>query len=648
MSKLELFFKKKEIIFCILISFLIVTIWFSSGEQLASGEESFSIFNKVSMDLQTSWWQPSGSGYPIPIYINRLVPIIFTKTLLSLNIQMFLIQAVFYFILIFTGMVGMYFFVRELLKENSFVPLIASIFYFLNLYSQLQIFGRFLYSGMMAWSFLPISLFFWMRWSETFKFKWMVYFSLTSVLFSLSYLQPANIITLWTPLAIWSFYLLFKNRKNLSLVSRIILISTLGIVMWALINVWWLYPYIKIGNLSFISVVSFKSNIDSLVGVSKYFNTPQVLLLRQNFFLGSTSQFYSFYSQVWVYLVSIMVLVIAFIGFIKGRKSKYWLYLVILLFIGWFISKGSNPPFGKAFFGWLFSTIPSSAVLRNPYEKFGIVWLLPYSVFFALGLAKIKNKLLRIFILFLACGVLVWPIWTGRIMKNKRVSVPDYYQEANSWLNQQASDARLFHVPATLGDGMAYSWNYNGVEPSEFLFDKASVSKIVRTKYFDSKYQSLLVFFNENKDFQRIFREMNIGYVILHKDIDSGVSWGDYKKPEAVLKSARNIMLVASFGDLDIYKFDGLDQNSLFETSEGSQVTTYTKINPRHYKVFIKGATKPFSLNFKTTFNESWKARINNLELKEHTLVYDYANDWRIDKEGDYTIDIVFKVWPWE
>ena len=626
------------------VAIFISGVWFRDNKLLASGEEGIPFSDPAKMvSLYSNPWYNTGTGYPIPIVVPR-VTFYGLASLVNLVFPNWATQKLIFGLLIFVGTFSTYLLVNLMVKKD-FVSTFAALFYMFNLYTMSQVWNRFLYVGMTAWAYLPLFLLLWIKYLEEKKWFWLSSLALSTVVFSNAFGHPAFLFTLWTPVVLYFFTRLVKNRFR---PRRDVLNFLKGAILIFIVNAWWLYPYIKLGNSTFSDISNWKANFDSLLGVSKYFPTKAILILNQTFLFGKNFWWFGFYTNPWTTGLSILILAIVITGWVKSYKHKAWVFLTSLAVVGWFISKGSNPPFGKAFFGWLFSTIPSSAVLRNPYEKFGIVWLLPYSVFFALGLPKIKNKLLRIFILFLACGVLVWPIWTGRIMKNKRVSIPDYYQEANSWLNQEAYDARLFHVPATVGDGMTYSWNYNGVEPSEFLFDKASVSKILRTKYFDAKYQSLLVSFNENTDFQRIFREMNIGYIILHKDIDASVPWGDYKKPEVVLKSARNIMLAARFGDLDIYKFDGLGQNSLFETSEGSLVIRYTKINPRHYKVFIKGATKPFSLNFKTTFNDSWKASINNLELKEHTLVYDYANGWRIDKEGDYTIDIVFKVWPWE
>ena len=71
-------------------------------------------------------------------------------------------------------------------------------------------------------------------------------------------------------------------------------------------------------------------------------------------------------------------------------------------------------------------------------------------------------------------------------------------------------------------------------------------------------------------------------------------------------------------------------------------------MSPARYRVQIGNARQRFDLIFKSTFNELWETKIDGKKLDEHFLVYDYANAWRIDRIGDYNIDIVFKVWPWE
>jgi hypothetical protein len=75
---------------------------------------------------------------------------------------------------------------------------------------------------------------------------------------------------------------------------------------------------------------------------------------------------------------------------------------------------------------------------------------------------------------------------------------------------------------------------------------------------------------------------------------------------------------------------------------------SYQKLKSSRYQVKVSQAETPFTLVFKSTFNNLWEARINGEKISDHFLIYDYANAWKLNRKGDYTIDVVFKVWPWE
>lgn len=367
--------------------------------------------------------------------------------------------------------------------------------------------------------------------------------------------------------------------------------------------------------------------------------------------------FFDFYSKNWVYLVSIIILAVAIVGLWVSKKLKNWSFIFLLAILGWFVSKGSNVPFGLSTFDFLFKNFTFTQSLRNSYEKFGVVWALPYSIFFALGLnfvyQKTRNRMSGLLagVIFLsACVVLVWPMWTGELYKTMRVKIPDYYEEANAYLNERKDDGRILQLPMIEGDAVGYAWGYRGVEPSEFLFDRSSVSKILRAKYFDDKYLNLYREFVNKKDYNKQLEEMNIKYLVLHNDLVPEAS-GASSSAEVVktLQKNNDIRFLKTFGELKVYEYTGNKTPGLFIMEQGrTLLLNYQKVAPTRYLVNVQDADKPFSLIFRETYNDLWEARIDGEKLDRHYLVYDYANVWGIEKKGNYNIDIVFKVWPWE
>ena len=662
---------KKYVLVLLGLCLFLIVLWFSPRRLLAGGEEGFSLFSSISLREQISLWQISGTGYPMPVYITRVFPVLLVKIFTNFGILKVVTQAVFFLILLLTGSLGMFFLVSSLLKRHEaryLVAFLSGMFYLLNLYVFSQVIGRFLYAGYSLWAYLPIFCYLWLQWVMERGRKHLLLFLASSVLYSVIYLQPAHIITLWAPAGLWSMFEVFKNRGSTEGGLTIIIASFIAFLLWAVFNLWWIYPYLKIGGSAFSEISGWQKNFNSLKGVSRFFPTYQILLLRQGFILGDLKfkgdhvghslPYGGWYNHWWVWGISIGILVVVLLGILVSRKNRYWVYLIGLFLLGWLVSKGTNPPFGGTFFRFLFSNFSFTQVLRNPYEKFGLVFVLPYSIFFGSGLEfvyrKLRPKLREVAVggvLVLSCGFLVWPMWTGDVFaQNIRVWVPDYYQQANEFLNRDKSDGRVLMLPIIPGDGVRYSWGYQGVEPSEFLFDKPAVSKILRTKYFDEKYRNLYESFVQGKNYSRLLEEMNIKYLILHSDLDSEVC-GASSSAEVLEKLQTNpkIRFLEKFGNLAIYENTENKEAKLF-VAEGEEIpeVTYQRLSSTRYKVYIRKAKKPYHLIFKETFNDFWEARINGEKLNAHFLAYDYANGWRVEKKDDYTIEVVFKVWPWE
>lgn len=646
------------VFFILAISLLLVLIWFSKGKMLAGGEEGLWLLDPLRVfRLYSSSWVEIGLGMVMPFFLPRIT-IISLAILLSSFFPAWVYQALLYWFLLASGGVGVLLLTKEIMKTKEImIPLFAALFYVFNLYTQSQVWMRFISTGMFAWAYLPVFLFLWVKWAREGHLKWLIVLLISSSLYSNAFGTAAFLFTLWIPLAIFFLYeILLSGEKDTF--RKLILRGTVGFFSWFIFNFWWIFPYYKLSSLSITGFEGWKPNFDILQSVSQYFSTFQIILLRQSYLFGPGTSWYSFYVQPWTIGVSLGVFLISMVGLIAYRREDWWKFVASILFVGWFVSKGTNQPLGGAFFKLLFSTLPAVDALRNSYEKFGIVWLLPLSIFFALGLDWIFRKLRPStgkitvsLLLILFCGILVWPMWTGDVFaRSLYVNIPSYYQEANAYLDREIDDGRILQLPMIGGDSVGYDWGYRGVEPSEFLFDKPSVSKILRAKYFDDKYLDLYRRFVAGESYNESLDEMNIQYLVLHNDLlpeASGASTS--AQTRLIINKNPDIHLLKTFGDLDIYEYKSMDNRSLF-SADGSNppVITYKKKSPTRYLVSIRGASSPFKLIFKGTYNDLWEAKLDGEKLRNHSLIYDYANGWDVNKEGDYNIEVVFKIWPWE
>ncbi|KKR25035.1 MAG: hypothetical protein A3C27_01700 [Candidatus Levybacteria bacterium RIFCSPHIGHO2_02_FULL_39_36] len=68
----------------------------------------------------------------------------------------------------------------------------------------------------------------------------------------------------------------------------------------------------------------------------------------------------------------------------------------------------------------------------------------------------------------------------------------------------------------------------------------------------------------------------------------------------------------------------------------------FTRINPTHYRVKVSNATEPYILSFLEGYSPNWRLLSNSKLLPDHFRLNAYANGWYVDKQGSYTLDIVF------
>ncbi|MDO8638411.1 MAG: hypothetical protein Q7R43_02460 [Candidatus Daviesbacteria bacterium] len=677
-----------------LICSVIIFSWFYEGKIIANtSEEELNLYHaQKTAEDDSSYWYPPGIGRKAPFQFARFPAFHILGWFENMGMPAFLRQALLLWVLMVVGVSGMYFLLKRVFGISSWFSLIGSFFYLLNIYSMTQVWKRFLYHGIFSWTYLPLFLFLWIKWIDSKRIIWLFLFLLTSVFFSYTFSQPAFLITIWAPAGIFALVRTWQFRLRVNEAITTFLRSVIGFILWCLVNLWWLYPMLTLGSTwNETSGQTWESDFGSLQAVSKSFPIWEVLLLRQSWYLSSTNDFGSFYQNPIILLISVLVLYFVARAVVKLKEYKYRGFVLILAFVGLFISKGTSFPFGYTFFYLLFSNFNFTTAFRNSYEKFGIVYLLAYTILFTLGFSNFLSSLKlnrRFFIgggmLFLIL-ILILPFWSGSLFPQKhRVYVPKYYDEANTYLIQQSTD-RLFHIPFTLElENSIYSWGYTGGDPAYNLFDLESTTNPKLAIYYNV-FESLPKYLN-NKQFPKILGLLGVENVILHKDI----LFPKINIEETIknIEGWEGVKQKKEFGELIIYRLnkelvrsrfyiatsvisvksiqDGLTQ-TISNTTDTSRPVfiagkmpdiaaaqfknlpkiTFSKISNDHFFVKVRDATEPYILIFNNTFDKSWQLRVEN-KIIEQFIVNGFANGWLVDKEGDYKLDIKLKVWPWD
>lgn len=664
---------KGIILFCVVI----VTIWFRQGLLFAGAEEQLSFYNYTkSLDLFSYSWLAVGTGMPTLLSLPRIPYFSVFETLYRIGFSAVFLQALTFFIIILSGILSVYYLIKETLADvikeqwKTLVPFLGALFYFLNPFAMTQIWGRALSYQSFVFALVPSFLLFFILSLKRRNLIYCVLAVLSSLIFSSAYLSPASVISSWSAVGIYLLFYIYISRNNFRNVLFALSSFLLLIFLWVITNSFWIYPILKYGNELITGTLSSIDNVGSLKGLSPNSRIYNVIrLIHREYYDGTYG---SFYSSFLVILISWLLPVFGIFSLSVFKKGAHFLFYLILFIVGIFVTIGANFPTGILFI-WLFEHLPLLAILRNPYEKFGINLSLAYAPFFALGIMVLSEKLsakkvwlrntyLLIFV-FLQFVLLVFPFWKGNFAGGVKTSfwvkVPDYYLKANNWLSSQKEDFNILHLPLLPEDGVTYTWEhpYEGIEASEFLFDKTSIA---RNYDFNKDYYSALIerfgiaqptanlplWSNNNLDFKdesliKELAKLNVRFIILHHDIN-------YKFRRALspedsaryIESINGISKVNTFGQLDIYKVNIPNDIGLIYSPD--IIVSYRKINTTSYLVDVKGAKTKVNLYFLQQFHPSWKASISGKEVENHSEMFSYANKWTIDKIGDYQVEIRF------
>lgn len=673
-----------SLIVIFLVCLLVVSIWFKDGLLHAGGEDVISFYNPNRVfDLFFYTWNLQDSGTPQVQLLARIPYFYIIKLLYNWGIPGMFLQAFTFFLLMLSGALAIYFLLRETLSKDlpenmkSSVPLIGSLFYLLNPYTMSQIWGRGLYNQFFSFALVPIFLLFFVIGLNRKKIVYGSVAVICSFIFSAASTHPATVITTWANPIIYLIFYFLRFKNNIKNITFGIFYLITILFLWLLVNAFWIYPLIEVGKQAFSSSLdaSLYDNIGSLRGVSRDAPIFTVLRLLHNGIFFKALYYGNIYLSFPFIFISWLIPAVALFSFSFLKKLRNFKFYFFSLLIGLFISSGDNPPLGWLLI-FILQSVPFLQVFRNPYEKFGINFLIAYIPFFTIGLMIISNwfkeklnsaktaKLIQYFLIILICGIFVWPMWTGKFVVkpyvNPWIEIPSYYKLADNWLMEQKGNFQILQLPLTSGDSIRYTWNhpFQGIEPSHYFFQKPSI----RTGYyFTNSYfapiAEQLVNLREGEKIKYVTKDievldknkiieglslLNIRYIILHNDFDYKFSLSPSPdQNREYLNKQDHIKFVKKIGELEIYEIE-TSKNLNVVYSPDAEIETSRK-NPTLYKIYVKDAKGEINLYFLQTFNPGWELFLDNQVITKHEKVFSYANGWKINKSGNYTLTLLYK-----
>lgn len=504
-------FWKHRFTFLLIVPILfLVFLWFRNGLVHGGGDEELLFVNaKRALAISSSTWLDKSTGVAILYWLARLsfvaIVYLFNSVLAVPNV---ILQGLTIFILLVTGAISLYFLTRTLFdshKSRDLIGFVTSLFYIFNPYSMSQVWGRGQYAQFFSFALLPLSLLIFIHGAKKRNYFYAFLFAFVTVLFSTSYNFVTFIATQWFMILMYSVNEAVFQKKYR---YRFFILSYffLSLFLWVVVNCWWFLPLVvKGGSILSSDLNNPNENIGTLIGVSQSYPFPIIIRLLQSFYFFSPSGYGAVYSIIRFQLMSFIPLLFLGIGTITAlskKRNSGAVFIILTFFVGLAVSLGANMPFGTIFV-WVFQHVATLQAFRNPYEKFGLVYMLGYSQLVGLGAVVLYKFLMKrikkykfiaplIFVgVFLTWNYFLWPMWTGKIIENPDgkigVSVPKYYYEFEKWLVKNNDGYRVMMTPLWGGDGAFYDWNgrlYQGVDPILFLVDAELISNIGNNPFY--------------------------------------------------------------------------------------------------------------------------------------------------------------------
>ncbi len=589
------------VIFPAIIIFFALTLvgsWFRSANLMGTAEAIIPFYNlhRLESTTQFSWTEYPGLGNENSITLAYEPFTALMGTLQSFGIAGFILQAFTYLICLVIAGWGILFLSWELFPQmDKKYGLIAVFFYWFNFISLVNVWNRFLLANIFIWSLLPLTLFFLNKGIRQKRVVYSLYISILSAILAIGLSAPAFFLLFWLLVALFFLFQILLKISHKQLSFNIKFLAML-LTSFTALNLWWLAPYVRYilagrynedianffnGDVSVSTFNSLSLSLGKMIDISRF--------MQHSFFYDSQLSWVKFYNFLPVVLIEFGVTFIILLALIYQRKNSSFLTLTSFFLITIFLMAGSAPPFGDIF-NLFFINIPYLHFFRDPFEKFSFILPLVAAPLLAAALYYLRRKfypqrqrLILILPLLLIVIILGFPFWSGLVFTNNfppsnnpeigyKVKVPNYYEQANGWLDKQSGNFRLLGFP--LGDeGITYKWEkgYQGVELANVLFNRPIILFRTSVPYYDVIVQSMEILLFSSDQFDKVLGVLNVQYLMERYDVDT--SERNMRDPKVIAKKLTElstkgkITKISDFDKLVFWKNNNFNDKTFYAVS---------------------------------------------------------------------------------
>ncbi len=577
-------------------------LWYKPGYIIGGGDTFPFVEPALNLPRASYIWldtAPLGSvplpgGFSPSQFIWYSLWYILASTGLAFGLVQILFE-VFYFL---GSGLSIYFLARTLYPKQKLTPFIASIFFMFNF---IMIF-RVLNAGA-SWFliFMPFLIAFFVRFVRNLRNDKSPYGNIlgfafiSSVLLSFASVNAALVVLVLTVCFAMFIYSIFSHKEiRFKLIKSLIILSALCF----LINLWWIVPF----SSQLLPYLSGSSQLGTVTDAKNWlfvFDRSSFLnLFSLNAVWSWTNEYVPYinlYSNPLLILMLYIPVMLAFTGLLlKNERKKQNLHLAIIALVLFFLAKGLHPPL-ESVNALLYSYLPGFFLFRDPFMKFGLLLLIILALLVGTSANAIAERITRIrfhgtaffsklFVVLLVTSFLVpsFPMFTGQIIPSRSgdtfspyIKIPDYWYSAAEYLNNQPGSFRVLLMPNDDYYQMPYKWGYYGTDSlaSQLIAHpvvyQTSGAYAGSSDLISSIYSKVAL--NQTEGFVTLLSLLNIEFILQRNDVMWNMTGRYITSPLAVrsfLNDASGIILVASFGELDIYKVINEQNEKIYSASK--------------------------------------------------------------------------------
>lgn len=623
----------------VLISFVIVLLNFRFF-YFAGGDQSLYIDPKIFFDFISSFWDENINYVlgGVTMSTHLLIPFVFFFKFFS-----FLpVRAVeyLYFTAVFASiyLVSFYYFYKYLFK-NITASFFASLLYILNLFFFVSHPN---YNIHLTFILMPLLFILIHRIVEHNNKVVLFLVVIISFLIPSAFINPPAVIPTFFIGSLYFVYLTLKE-KAYQKPSRLGFTIAFAVILFLLLNIWWIYPFIYTTYFNSILTVLDKVvfNIFRTTSLHEVLRFSGGWAFNKYYLEVNNGRYDDFYqTNNFFIFCTYLVIFFSFLSMFYIKKNKNIIFFLFLALIGITLAKGDLEPFGFLYL-FIWRHIPGMFIFREPYTKFMLLYVFSASILLGYFILYFRHQTPKItkfirWIIFFAIIIPSVPFFIGGFiprfhagpLKSYLIKIPSYVAEFGRYDRPKKLDYRILSSPKITAKGYLWESGFNIDDTVLKYFSKKPTLSYGNRSLFAPNANNLMISVynaldNREDHFINLAGLLTVGEVVQENDTDW--RWGDKVKTQTQMEDIFNyfndknfLYPIKQFGlfdeaylskipnnipdfwpqgvKLDLSKKEAL-RKIIYEELLNKPATVVYKINKEYFipHIYIPGEVIPFA-----------------------------------------------------